>query len=158
GVLLAGSVAYLEAVLAQRTSYAVAMASVAALVFAGAAVVVAVGRERRGVQFGAWPGASPPSVGAEALVEGWGGRRGSVVEDVLLDVVAHGVVVHLPEQQARCPELLEVGVDVFLALQDHLSPIVVVEEDAWGLVEAIARRVVGSDCLRGLAMVGDLHA
>src|SRR5262245_18708476 len=53
GVLLAGSVAYLEAVLAQRASYAVAMASVAALVFAGAAVVVAVGRERRGVQVGA---------------------------------------------------------------------------------------------------------
>ena len=53
GVLLGGSVAYLEAVLAQHTSYAVAMASVAAISFSGAAVVVAVGRERRGVHFGA---------------------------------------------------------------------------------------------------------
>jgi len=52
GVLLAGSVAYLEAVLAQRTSYAVAMASVAALVLLVATVVVATGRERHGIRFG----------------------------------------------------------------------------------------------------------
>ena len=53
GVLLAGSVAWIEAVLAQHTSYAAAMASVAALVTSAGAIVVAVGRERRGARFGA---------------------------------------------------------------------------------------------------------
>jgi SHS family lactate transporter-like MFS transporter len=52
GVLLAGSVAWVEAVLAERTSYAVAMASVAGLVLAAATIVVALGHERRGVRFG----------------------------------------------------------------------------------------------------------
>jgi MFS transporter, SHS family, lactate transporter len=52
GVLLAGSVGYVEAILAQRTSYANAMALTAFVVFTLAAVVVAVGREKKGIQFG----------------------------------------------------------------------------------------------------------
>ena len=53
GVLLAGSVAYIEALLAEHTSYANAMALTAFVVFTLAVVVVAAGRERRGIQFGA---------------------------------------------------------------------------------------------------------
>ncbi len=52
GVLLAGSVAYGEAILAQHTSYANAMALTAFVVFT-LAVVVALGREQKGIQFGA---------------------------------------------------------------------------------------------------------
>jgi SHS family lactate transporter-like MFS transporter len=52
GVLLAGSVAYVEAALAEHTSYANAMALTASVVFTLAAVVVAVGREKKGIQFG----------------------------------------------------------------------------------------------------------
>jgi SHS family lactate transporter-like MFS transporter len=52
GVLLAGSVAYVEAIFAERTSYAKAMALTALTVFSIAAIMTAVGRERRGVHFG----------------------------------------------------------------------------------------------------------
>jgi len=52
GVLLAGSVAYVEAILAQHTGYANAMALTAFVVFTLAAVVVALGREQKGIQFG----------------------------------------------------------------------------------------------------------
>src|SRR5262249_16877294 len=52
GVLVAGSVAYIEAVFAGRTSYSVAMASTALTVFLLAAIATACGRERRAVQFG----------------------------------------------------------------------------------------------------------
>jgi SHS family lactate transporter-like MFS transporter len=52
GVLLAGSVAYLEAILAEHTSYANAMALTASVVFTLAAIVVALGREKKGIQFG----------------------------------------------------------------------------------------------------------
>jgi MFS transporter, SHS family, lactate transporter len=52
GVLLAGSVAYIEAVLAEHTSYATAMALTAFTVFTLAAVVVALGPEHKGIQFG----------------------------------------------------------------------------------------------------------
>jgi len=52
GVLLAGSVAYIEALFAARTSYAMAMALTALAVFSGAAIVAAMGRERRGIHFG----------------------------------------------------------------------------------------------------------
>lgn len=52
GVLLAGSVAYIEALFAQRMSYAIAMAATAVTVFAGAILITALGRERRGIQFG----------------------------------------------------------------------------------------------------------
>lgn len=53
GVLLAGSVAYIEASLAEHTSYANAMALTAFTVFTLAAIVVALGRERKGIEFGA---------------------------------------------------------------------------------------------------------
>src|SRR5437899_3055269 len=52
GVLLASSVPYVEAILAQHTSYANAMALTAFVVFTLAAVVVALGREQKGIQFG----------------------------------------------------------------------------------------------------------
>jgi SHS family lactate transporter-like MFS transporter len=52
GVLLAGSVAYVEAVFAQRTSYANAMALTALTVFVLAAAVAARGPERRAARFG----------------------------------------------------------------------------------------------------------
>jgi SHS family lactate transporter-like MFS transporter len=53
GVLLAGSVAYIEALLAEHTSYANAMALTALVVFTLAAIVVALGREKKGIEFGA---------------------------------------------------------------------------------------------------------
>jgi SHS family lactate transporter-like MFS transporter len=52
GVLLAGSVAYIEALFAERMSYAAAMSLTAVTVFAGAIVAVAAGREKRGIRFG----------------------------------------------------------------------------------------------------------
>jgi SHS family lactate transporter-like MFS transporter len=52
GVLLASSVSYIEAVLARRTSYAIAMAGTAAAVFLLAAAATALGPERRAVKFG----------------------------------------------------------------------------------------------------------
>jgi SHS family lactate transporter-like MFS transporter len=53
GVLVAGSVGYLEAVLAEHVSYATAMALTAGSVFACAALIASVGRERKGLEFGA---------------------------------------------------------------------------------------------------------
>ena len=52
GVLLAGSVAYIEALFAQRMSYATAMALTALTVFTGAVIITALGHEKRGIQFG----------------------------------------------------------------------------------------------------------
>jgi len=52
GVLLASSVAYIEALFAQRISYGMAMALTALTVFSIAAVVTAMGRERHGITFG----------------------------------------------------------------------------------------------------------
>src|SRR5437588_2204281 len=52
GVLIAGTIAYIEAVFAAHTSYAKAMALVALVVFSIAAVVAGLGRERRGITFG----------------------------------------------------------------------------------------------------------
>jgi SHS family lactate transporter-like MFS transporter len=52
GVLIASSVAYLEAVLATRMSYAKSMAIVAAVVFSAAAIIAWLGRERHAVEFG----------------------------------------------------------------------------------------------------------
>jgi SHS family lactate transporter-like MFS transporter len=51
GVLIAGSVVYLEAVFAEHVSYATAMALTAATVFAGGILAAALGRERRGRDF-----------------------------------------------------------------------------------------------------------
>jgi len=53
GVLLASSVAFMEAILAQHIRYENAMALTASVVFTLAAAVVALGRERKGIQFGA---------------------------------------------------------------------------------------------------------
>src|SRR5436309_3929138 len=53
GVLIAGTIAYIEAVFATRTSYSRAMALVALVVFTIAALVAGLGRERRGITFGA---------------------------------------------------------------------------------------------------------
>jgi len=52
GVLLAGSAACAEAMLAQRISYTKAMALTALVVFSLAAAVTALGRERSGIEFG----------------------------------------------------------------------------------------------------------
>ena len=52
GVLLASSVAYIEALFAQRISYGTAMALTALTVFSIAAMVTAMGSERRGITFG----------------------------------------------------------------------------------------------------------
>ena len=53
GVLIAGTAAYIEAEVARHTSYAVAMAITASVVFLGCAVVAALGPERRGIAYGA---------------------------------------------------------------------------------------------------------
>jgi MFS transporter, SHS family, lactate transporter len=50
--VIASSVVYIEAVYAQKTSYATAMALTAISVFALASIMAAVGRERRGQTFG----------------------------------------------------------------------------------------------------------
>ena len=52
GVLLAGSVATVEAIFAEHMGYATAMASVAATVFIVTAVLAALGREKKGIEFG----------------------------------------------------------------------------------------------------------
>lgn len=52
GVLVAGSVVYIEAVFAARFSYTWAMACTAATVFLGGAIVAALGPEKRGVVYG----------------------------------------------------------------------------------------------------------
>src|SRR6266700_1435829 len=52
GVLLAGSVAYVEALFAQRMSYATTMALSAGVVFLGGSIIAGLGRERHGRVFG----------------------------------------------------------------------------------------------------------
>ena len=53
GVLVASSVVYIEAVFAKTMSYASAMAVTAVTVFALAAFVTAIGKERKGEAFSA---------------------------------------------------------------------------------------------------------
>jgi len=53
GVLIASSIAYLEALLAAHTSYATSMALTALIVCVGGVIAAAAGRERHGVIFGA---------------------------------------------------------------------------------------------------------
>jgi len=48
-------VGYIEAVFAERTTYANAMSIVAAIVFAGGAIAAWLGRERHGAVFGGEP-------------------------------------------------------------------------------------------------------
>ena len=52
GVLVAGSVTYIEPILAKTMGYASAMALTAVTVFALAAIVAAAGKERKGQEFG----------------------------------------------------------------------------------------------------------
>ncbi|HEX7531349.1 MAG TPA: MFS transporter [Pyrinomonadaceae bacterium] len=52
GVLLAGSVAYIQAIFAARTSYPKTMAFTTVTVLVGAVVIIALGREKRGISFG----------------------------------------------------------------------------------------------------------
>jgi SHS family lactate transporter-like MFS transporter len=65
GVLIASSVAYLEAVLATSMSYARSMAIVAVTVFSAAAIIAWLGHERHQVEFGIAPepdGRIPPEL------------------------------------------------------------------------------------------------
>ncbi len=59
GVLIAGSIAFLQAAAAVGRSYAVAMAITAGAVFAVCAVVAALGPERRGIEYGAGESPAP---------------------------------------------------------------------------------------------------
>jgi len=60
GVLVSGSIVYIQARFAERMPYATAMALTAGTVFLGGCIVAALGRERRGQVFGAKAsGASP---------------------------------------------------------------------------------------------------
>jgi SHS family lactate transporter-like MFS transporter len=52
GVLISGSIVYIQAFLAEKMSYASTMALTGAIVFAGGALVTALGREQRGRTFG----------------------------------------------------------------------------------------------------------
>ncbi len=52
GILLAGSITYLQALFGSATSYSNAMALTALVVFASTAVVVSLGPEKKGVVFG----------------------------------------------------------------------------------------------------------
>jgi len=74
GVLLAGGVAYIEAVFARHTSFANAMALTALTVFCLAALVTWLGKERSGVHFGteeSGAGAiAPPEASAQPLPPG----------------------------------------------------------------------------------------
>jgi SHS family lactate transporter-like MFS transporter len=63
GILMASSVAYLEALLAARTSYAQSMAIVAVTVFSSAAIIAWTGRENHAVEFG---GGGDPGTGRAA--------------------------------------------------------------------------------------------
>ena len=51
GIMIAGTVVYIEPLLAEHMSYAKAMATMAVLVFTGASVAAFFGKERRGVHF-----------------------------------------------------------------------------------------------------------
>jgi len=51
GVLVSGSIVYIQAFLAERMSYASTMAATGAVVFIGGAIVTALGKERRGREF-----------------------------------------------------------------------------------------------------------
>jgi MFS transporter, SHS family, lactate transporter len=52
GVLIAGFVGTVEAVFSEHLSYATTMAATAATVFVFTAIVAALGREQKGVEFG----------------------------------------------------------------------------------------------------------
>jgi MFS transporter, SHS family, lactate transporter len=62
GVLLAGTVASLEAIFAEHMSYATAMAATAGAVFIGTAVIAALGKEKHGIHFGVNAGSETTSL------------------------------------------------------------------------------------------------
>jgi SHS family lactate transporter-like MFS transporter len=64
GVLIASSVAYLEAVLATRMTYAQSMAIVAVTVFSCAAIIAWFGREHHAVEFGRIDTGEPGGIAA----------------------------------------------------------------------------------------------
>jgi SHS family lactate transporter-like MFS transporter len=51
GVLVSGSIVYIQAFMAERMSYAATMAATGAVVFIGGAIVTALGKEHRGREF-----------------------------------------------------------------------------------------------------------
>jgi SHS family lactate transporter-like MFS transporter len=51
GIMIAGTVVYIEPLLAEHMSYAKAMATMAVIVFTGASIAAFLGKERRGVHF-----------------------------------------------------------------------------------------------------------
>jgi len=53
GVLISGTIVYVQAFLAEQMSYASTMAVTGAVVFIGGAVVTAMGKEQKGRKFGA---------------------------------------------------------------------------------------------------------
>jgi SHS family lactate transporter-like MFS transporter len=55
GVLFAGTISYIQARYASHHSYATAMAMTMWTVFGFAIVIIAVGREKRGIRFGVTP-------------------------------------------------------------------------------------------------------
>ena len=63
GMLIAGTVGYLQALAAAHVSYAQAMAITAGIVFSVAAVVALLGPERKGIEYGAAPPDPPGSAG-----------------------------------------------------------------------------------------------
>jgi SHS family lactate transporter-like MFS transporter len=64
GVLVSGSIVYIQAAFAEHTSYAMTMALSAGTVFAGGCLIAALGREKRGQVFGAQtPGVAVPDPG-----------------------------------------------------------------------------------------------
>jgi MFS transporter, SHS family, lactate transporter len=69
GVLLAGSVAYIEALLKERMSFATAMAVTALIVFSLAVIVTAAGREQRGIHFGRRTSDSKVPLGTKLVPE-----------------------------------------------------------------------------------------
>jgi len=59
GVLIAGSIAYLEALFAKRLNYANAMALTALIVFSFGILAISLGREKKGIEFGLQPERQP---------------------------------------------------------------------------------------------------
>ncbi len=70
GVMIAGTVTYFEAVLAEHMTYATSMALTAATVFIGGAIVAWLGRERRGTVFGAAPAPAAGKQNEPGIVQG----------------------------------------------------------------------------------------
>ena len=64
GVLIAASIDWIEPAMAERMGYGKAMAILACIIFSGAAIITALGRERRGITFGSEIPEAPSNVSA----------------------------------------------------------------------------------------------